>query len=315
MVKHAIVTGGAGSIGSHLVDRLLAEGWRVTVIDDLDPFYPRAMKEANIAGHRTHPAYCLLEGDILDEALLERALTDARGATLVHLAAKVGAGPSVADPIGYHRVNVTGTLALLEQARTQGIGHFVLASSSAVYGDDPDGPWAERERGLHPASPYAATKLAAEQFAQVHAHLHALQVTVLRFPEVYGPRQRPDLAIQRLFRKVDAGEAIGEEEAMAREHVFIGDAIEGVRAAMERAQSDRFEIYNLGGEVVDPRALIAAIEREVGRTAVIGHLPEPPDGGYRCRMDIRKAQAQLGYRPATSLAQGLRAFHAWSGGR
>lgn len=312
--RHVIVTGGAGFIGSHLVDRLLAEGQRVTAIDNFDPFYPRAVKEANIAGHRTHPGYRLLEGDILDDAVLEEAFADAAGTTVVHIAAKAGVRPSIADPLGYHRVNVTGTLKLLEQARRKGIAHFVLASSSSVYGEDPHVPWKERERGIQPISPYAATKLAAEQFAQVHAHLHGLKVTALRFFTVYGPRQRPDLAIHQFFRKISEGLPIQQfgDGSTRRDYTFITDIINGVRAAMDRVQGGLYEVYNLGNsDTVPLRDLIAAIEREAGRTAVIDRRPEQPGDVPQTYADISKAHAHFGYRPLTALPEGLARFHAW----
>jgi UDP-glucuronate 4-epimerase len=315
MSEHVIVTGGAGFIGSHLVDRLLAEGHRVTVIDNFDPFYPRAVKEANIAGHRAHPKYRMIEGDILDDAVLDEAFAeDVEGATVVHIAAKAGVRPSIADPIGYHRVNVTGTLKLLERARLQGIGHFVLASSSSVYGEDPHVPWRERERGIDPISPYAATKLAAEQFAQVHAHLHGLKVTALRFFTVYGPRQRPDLAIHQFFRKISNGLPIQQfgDGGTRRDYTFVDDIIQGVRGAMGRTQGGRFEIYNLGNsETVRLRDLIAAIEQEAGRAALIDRQPEQPGDVPQTYADISKARAHFGYRPTTSIREGLKRFHAW----
>lgn len=189
-MRHAIITGGAGFIGSHLVDRLLAEGrWRVTVIDNFDAFYARASKEANIRAHTKDPNFRLIEAGLLDEQLPARLGADPAD-VIVHIAAKAGVRPSISDPIAYHRTNVTGTLRMLELARHLKVPHFVLASSSSVYGLDPDVPWKEKEQGLAPISPYAATKIAAEQFAQVYARLHGLKVTVLRFFTVYGPRQR-----------------------------------------------------------------------------------------------------------------------------
>jgi UDP-glucuronate 4-epimerase len=313
-MRHAIITGGAGFIGSHLVDRLLAEGgWRVTVIDNLDPFYPRAVKEANIAAHRNTPGFHFIEGDILDDAVLDQAFSG-KGAVVVHIAAKAGVRPSIADPIGYHRVNVTGTLKLLERARYGGVEHFVLASSSSVYGVDPNVPWKEKERGIQPISPYAASKLSAEGFAQVYAHLHGMKVTALRFFTVYGPRQRPDLAIHQFFRKIIAGTPIQQfgDGSTRRDYTYVDDIINGVHAAIDRQQGGPFEIYNLGNsDTIMLRDLIAAIEQELGIKAVIDVRPEQPGDVPQTFADVSKAGAHFGYKPTTSIREGLKRFHAW----
>ncbi len=313
-MRHAIITGGAGFIGSHLVDRLLAEGgWRVTVIDNFDPFYPRAMKEANIAAHLGDPAFRFIEGDILDDAVLDEAFSE-KGAVVIHIAAKAGVRPSIADPIGYHRVNVTGTLKLLERARYGAVQHFILASSSSVYGVDPNVPWKEKERGIQPISPYAASKLSAEGFAQVYAHLHGMNVTALRFFTVYGPRQRPDLAIHQFFRRITAGTPIQQfgDGSTRRDYTFVDDIINGVRAAIDREQGGPFEIYNLGNsETIMLRDLIAAIEEELGRKALIDHKPEQPGDVPQTFADVSKAGAHFGYKPTTSIREGLKRFHAW----
>lgn len=313
-MRHVIITGGAGFIGSHLVDRLLAEGgWRITVIDNFDPFYARTVKEANIATHRAHPDLRFIEGDILDDAVLDQAF-DGPADVVVHIAARAGVRPSIADPIGYHRVNVTGTLKLLERARAIGLGHFVLASSSSVYGVDPQVPWREKERGIQPISPYAATKLACEQFGQVYAHLHGMKVTALRFFTVYGPRQRPDLAIHQFFRKISAGTPIQQfgDGTTRRDYTFVADIIQGVRGAMDRKQGGPFEIYNLGNsDTIMLRDLISAIEAELGKQAIIERLPEQPGDVPQTFADVSKAGAHFGYRPTTPILQGLQHFHAW----
>ncbi len=313
-MRHAIITGGAGFIGSHLVDRLLAEGgWKVTVIDNFDPFYARALKEANVATHLTHPDLRFIEGDILDDAVLDQAFAE-KGAVVIHIAAKAGVRPSIADPIGYHRVNVTGTLKLLERARYGGVEHFILASSSSVYGVDPNVPWKEKERGIQPISPYAASKLAAEGFAQVYAHLHGMKVTALRFFTVYGPRQRPDLAIHQFFRKIISGTPIQQfgDGSTRRDYTFVDDIISGVRRAIDRKQGGPFEIYNLGNsETIMLRDLIAGIEAELGRKAIIHLKPEQPGDVPQTFADVSKAGAHFGYKPTTSIPEGLKRFHAW----
>ena len=314
MAKHVLITGGAGFIASHLVDHLLAEGgWRITAVDNFDPYYDRAIKEANIREHLKSDSYRLIEADILDDDLSGRIGDDPID-LIVHIAAKAGVRPSIQDPIGYHRVNVTGTLKLLELARHRGVPHFILASSSSVYGEDPNVPWKERERGLDPISPYAASKLAAEGFAQVYAHLHGMKVTALRFFTVYGPRQRPDLAIHKFFRTISAGGTIQQfgDGTTRRDYTFVADIVRGVRSAMEREKGERFEIYNLGNsDTVMLRDLIAAIEKEVGRKANIERKPEQPGDVPQTYADVSKAGRDLGFSPSTPLKDGLAAFHAW----
>lgn len=317
-MRHAIITGGAGFIGSHLVERLLAEGgWSVTVIDNFDPFYPRSVKEVNCAGYRDDPRVRFIEGDILDEATLTEAFSAGdRGPVdmIVHIAAKAGVRPSIADPIGYHRVNVTGTLKLLEAARHARVSHFVLASSSSVYGVDPEVPWKEKERGIMPISPYAATKLACEQFAQVYAHLHGMKVTALRFFTVYGPRQRPDLAIHQFFRRIADGSPIQQfgDGTTRRDYTFVNDIITGVRGAMDRTRGGAFEVYNLGNsDTIMLRDLIAAIEHVLGRNAIIERKPEQPGDVPQTFADVSKAGEHFGYHPTTSIKEGLGHFRSW----
>lgn len=322
MNRHAIITGGAGFIGSHLVDRLMAEGgWQVTVVDNFQPFYPRAVKEANVAKHASDPAFTLIDGDILDDAVLQEAFSRAPGpgTVVVHLAARAGVRPSILDPIGYHQVNVTGTLKALEMARAHRVAHFVLASSSSVYGESPSIPWSESLTGLYPISPYAVTKLAAEQFTRVHARLFGLDTTVLRFFTVYGPRQRPDLAIHSFFRKVMEGTPIQQfgDGTTSRDHTYIGDIIQGVRAALDRPLVRRngegaFDIFNLGNsKFVALRDLITAIEREVGRKALIEMHPSQPGDVRFTHANVEKARVELGYMPTTDIAEGLAHFHRW----
>ena len=313
-MRHALITGGSGFIGSHLVDRLLAEGaWRVTVVDNYDPFYAREVKEANLAQHTGNDRLRVIEADILDEDLDDR-LGAGPIDVIIHIAAKAGVRPSIKDPIAYHRVNVTGTLKLLELARYRRVPHFVLASSSSVYGVDPNVPWKEQELGLKPISPYAATKLAAEQFGQVYAHLHGMRVTALRFFTVYGPRQRPDLAIHQFFRKIKAGVPIQQfgDGTTRRDYTYMDDIVSGVRAAIDRTKGGRFDIYNLGNsDTVMLRELIAAVEAELGMKAIIDLQPEQPGDVPQTFADTSKSLRDLGFAPSTPLAIGLKKFHEW----
>jgi UDP-glucuronate 4-epimerase len=322
MDRRAIISGGAGFIGSHVVDLLLAEGgWQVTVIDNFDPFYPRAAKEANIAKHRDNAAFSLVDGDILDDEALDRAFAGSGGreTVVLHLAAKVGVRASLSDPLGYHRVNVTGTLRMLEWAKRHGTSHFILSSSSSVYGQHPDAPWREDAGPLLPISPYAATKLAAEAFVRVHARLHGLKATVLRFFTAHGPRQRPDLAVHAFFRQIDQGLPLRQfgDGSTARDYTYVEDIARGVRVAIDRPMGEipgrgLFEIFNIGNSsTVTLGELIAAIEAECGRAAIIDRQPQQPgDVAFTCA-DIRKAREQLGYAPRTSLQEGLKRFREW----
>lgn len=322
MERHVIITGGAGFIGSHLVDRLMAEGgWKVTVVDNFHPSYPRSIKESNIAPHRGNAAFHLVAGDVLEDDVLESAFSRAPGpdTTVVHLAALAGVRPSIADPLAYHRVNVAGTLKVLEQVHAHRAAHFLLASSSSVYGENPEVPWHEDITDLQPISPYAASKLAAEQFTRLYAGLHGLNTTVLRFFTTYGPRQRPDLAIHTFFRKIRAGEAIEQfgDGSTSRDYTFVGDLIGGIRGAMDRtfpvqSRKGNFEVFNLGHcEAITLRALIAAVEHAAGRKARILQMPEQPGDVKRTFANVDKAKEQFGYFAGTSLAEGLEQFRQW----
>lgn len=322
MERHAIITGGAGFIGSHLVDRLMDEGgWRVTVLDNFHPNYPRATKEGNLARHLHDPHFRLVEGDVLDDEAREAAFNQADGAdtVVVHMAALTGVRPSLDDPLGYHRVNTTGSLKMLEHARAKRVRHFILASSSSVYGECPVVPWKEDLGPLHPISPYAASKLAAEEFTRVYAQLHGLDATVLRFFTVYGPRQRPDLAIHDFFKRIALGEPIMQfgDGTTGRDYAYIHDIISGVRGAIDRPMERRsgqgsFEIYNLGNSVVvQLKDLIAAIERQLGRKAIITVMPDQAGDVPRTCADPGKAKAQFGFAPRTTLKEGLAHFAEW----
>lgn len=322
MEKHVIITGGAGFIGSHLAGLLLDEGgWKVTVVDNFTPNYPRATKEEGLAMHRANPAFSLVEADILEEGALASLFGQYAGAdtTVVHLAALVGVRPSVLDPLAYHRVNVEGTLRMLELARAHRTGHFILASSSSVYGEHPAVPWKETAAGLRPISPYGVTKQAAEHFTRLYARLHGLRTTALRFFTVYGPRQRPDLAVHAFFRNISEGRPVRQfgDGTTRRDYTYVGDIVAGVRSAMDRPVAGEggkgdFELFNIGNSRTVPlRELIAAIEREVGRKAVIEQLPEQAGDVQQTFADISKARERFGYMPRTTLEEGLRRFHAW----
>jgi len=307
------VTGGAGFIGSHLVDRLLADGAEVIVVDNFDPFYSRAIKEANLAGALRHPRCRLVELDIRDgpgvAALVDRVRPD----VIVHLAARAGVRPSIADPALYAEVNVLGTVRWLEAAcRLEPRPRFVYASSSSVYGDRPDAPFRETDPVDLPISPYAATKKACELLAFTFHHLHGLPVTGLRFFTAYGPRNRPDLAIAQFTGLIDRGEPVPVfgDGTTRRDYTFIADLVDGIIRAIERCTGHH--LYNLGNsDPVELRRLVAAIGQALGKTPVLRHLPEQPGDVRQTYADITRAAAELGYAPKTAIAEGLAQYIAW----
>lgn len=306
----ALVTGGAGFIGSHLVDRLLADGWDVDCVDNFDPFYPRDRKERNIAAHRDHPRYRLHEADIRDAAALARI--EATPDVIVHLAARAGVRPSIADPATYQDVNVRGTQNLLEWARERGVRQFVFASSSSVYGVNPDTPWREDDHGLRPISPYAATKVAGELLGHVYSHLHGIRFTALRFFTVYGPRQRPDLAIHAFARRMLAGEALPlfGDGTTSRDYTYIDDIVQGILAAM--AHDAPFDVINLGNDAaVSLREMVDTLQDALGVAARVEHHPAQPGDVPHTRASLAHAEAALGYRPTTPFPQGVQRFAAW----
>jgi UDP-glucuronate 4-epimerase len=309
---HLLVTGGAGFIGSHVVDALLLRGHAVTTLDNFDPFYPREAKERNIAAHRAHPSWRLVEGDLRDAAQLESRL-DGRYDAILHLAAKAGVRPSIDDPIAYQDVNVRGTQHLLEFAKRRGIQQFVFASSSSVYGVNPRVPWSEDDRVLQPISPYASTKVSGELLGHVYSHLYGIRFIALRFFTVYGPRQRPDLAIHKFARLLLAGRPVplfGNGTA-SRDYTYIDDIVSGVLAAVDYSGS-MYEIVNLGNsQTVQLIEMVRGLEKALGTTAVIEWLPDQPGDVPRTWARIDRAKQLLGYAPRTPFADGLGLFAEW----
>ncbi len=310
---HVLVTGAAGFVGSHLVDTLLLQGDQVTALDNFDQFYPRAIKERNIAEHRRHPAWRLVELDVRSSTQLSDALSGGRYDAIVHLAAKAGVRPSIEEPLPYQDVNVTGTQNLLEFARTECIRQFVFGSSSSVYGVNPRVPWRETDQALLPISPYASTKVSGELLGHVYAHLYGIRFIALRLFTVYGPRQRPDLAIHKFAKLILDGRPVpmfGDGETR-RDYTYVDDVVAGIRSAIAYTASP-YEIINLGNDrTVSLRAMVAALERALGRSAAIEHHPEQLGDVPQTWADISKAQALLGYAPGVDFDEGIRNFVEW----
>jgi UDP-glucuronate 4-epimerase len=307
-----IVTGGAGFIGSHIVDRLLEKGHNVITIDNFDPYYNRSIKERNIAEHRKQDNFRLVEEDIRNLDALRKEITEDID-VIVHLAAKAGVRPSVKDPIGFQEVNVMGTQNMLEFAKQKEVKQFVFASSSSVYGTNENVPWSEDDHVLKPISPYASTKVSGELMGHVYTELYDIRFLALRFFTVYGPRQRPDLAIHKFLRLMSSGEQIilYGDGSSRRDYTYIDDIIDGVMAAIDYKDS-MYEVINLGNNrTVELLELVKAIEKASGIEAEKKHGPVIPGDVKQTWADISKAKKLLGYSSNFNLIKGLTQFVNW----
>jgi UDP-glucuronate 4-epimerase len=307
-----LVTGGAGFIGSHLVDKLIAENWHVTVLDNFDPFYDCAIKRDNIAVHRNKGNFRLVEADLRDRQALHHRLTGEYD-VIVHLAAKAGVRPSIVDPVTYQHVNVGGTQNILELAKEWGVKQFVFASSSSVYGVNPRVPWSEEDCVLLPISPYASTKVSGELLGHVYSHLYDMRFIALRLFTVYGPRQRPDLAIHKFARLLLSGATLPVfgNGNMSRDYTFIDDIVRGIQAAMRYADS-MYEIVNLGSmHPVTLLDMVMTLARGIGVEPRIEFTPEQPGDVPRTFASIQRAKQLLGYEPATEFRDGIDRFVSW----
>jgi UDP-glucuronate 4-epimerase len=307
-----LVTGAAGFIGSHLCERLIGQGATVVGLDNFDPFYDASVKRDNIARLIQSLLFKLIEGDIRDKALVKTIFQQGNFDIVVHLAAKAGVRPSIQDPAGYVDTNINGTVVLLEAARVAKIKKFIFASSSSVYGNNKKVPFSETDNVDNPISPYAATKKAGELICYTYSHLYQMNMTCLRFFTVYGPRQRPDLAIHKFARLIEQNKPIPVygDGSMERDFTYIDDIIDGVVAAMERCKG--YAIYNLGeSRPVRLDVLIAELEKALGKKAIINQQPEQPGDVNRTFADVQKAVRELNYQPKTHLADGLKRFVEW----
>ncbi len=308
--RSILVTGGAGFIGAKAADLFLREGWRVGIIDDFNDFYDPAIKRANIAALPGQPE--VFEGDICDPAAVERAFAPGWDVVL-HLAARAGVRPSIENPDLYARTNVLGTLQVLDAAVKHKVGKFLFASSSSVYGATDEVPFRESAALRRTFSPYAATKVSGEQICSTYSSLHGLPVVILRFFTVYGPGQRPDLAIHKFTRAIWEGRPIQQfgDGSSRRDYTYIDDIVQGVRGAVDYSRA-KFDIFNLGeSETTSLTGLIAAIENALGKKAVIERMPDQPGDMPATWADISKARLLLGYAPQTKISEGIPKFVEW----
>jgi UDP-glucuronate 4-epimerase len=308
-----LLTGGAGFIGSHLADRLLADGNGVVVLDGFDDFYSEAIKRANLQAASTHPRFRLVEGDVRDAPLVDRLMAEVRPDAVVHLAARAGVRPSIVQPSLYADVNVVGTVNLFQAAcKLTPLPRFVYASSSSVYGDRDAVPFRETDSVDLPVSPYAATKKACELLAHTFHHLHGLPVTGLRFFTAYGPRNRPDLAIARFADLIEKKQPIPVfgDGSTRRDYTYVADIVDGVVRAIDRCQTHH--LYNLGNSSpVALHEMIDTLGQALGETPIIDRQPEQPGDVKQTYADISRAKDELGYDPRTTLAEGLTHYVAW----
>ncbi len=307
-----LLTGCAGFIGSHLLERLLSDRHTVVGVDNFDPFYSRAIKNQNLE-HIDSEHFELIEADLADlptyakiEFLFEGQSIDA----IIHLAAKAGVRPSIEDPVGYQRANVIATQYLLEFAKKHAIKQFVFASSSSVYGVNPNVPWREDDFVHEPISPYASTKVGGELMGHVYSKLFGIRFLALRFFTVYGPRQRPDLAINKFVRLISEGKPIPVfgDGSTRRDYTYIDDIIEGIIGALHYEKSD-YEIFNLGNDqTITLAEMIKVIEEVLGKTAIIDRQPEQPGDVPQTWADIEKSKEYLGYQPGIHFQKGIQNY-------
>jgi len=307
-----LVTGGAGFIGSHVIDRLIARGEPVVCLDDFDDFYDPSLKRRNIAGYLKHPLFTLIEGDLRDERLVASVFDKYPLRKAIHLAARVGVRASVQDPELYEDVNVRGTSNLLRHASKKGLEQFIFASSSSVYGTTDTIPFREDNPPGEPCSPYAAAKFAAETLCRACHDSSGLPISVLRFFSVYGPRLRPDMAIHRFVRAIREGRAIPMfgEGTMGRDYTYVDDIVDGLLASLNTPFP--FEIFNLGnGSCVRLLEVVSELERICGQEIRIDELPLQRGDVEQTCADVSKAKAMLGYNPSIRIREGLEKFVRW----
>jgi UDP-glucuronate 4-epimerase len=307
-----LVTGAAGFIGSHTSELLIARGHSVVGIDNFDPFYPRHFKLHNIQDLLDQEGFEFQEGDILDKSFLENIFQTYSINTVIHLAAKAGVRPSIDHIEDYYQTNVTGTLNILEAMKSAGIKNMLFASSSSIYGNNEKIPFSESDHVDNPISPYASTKKSGELLCHVFSHLHKFNITCLRFFTVFGPRQRPDLAIHKFTRLIEKDEPIPVfgDGSTARDYTFVNDITEGISCALNKMGG--YQVYNLGeSRTITLIKLIEVIESKLGKKAILDYKAMQPGDVQITYADIQKSKSQIGYNPKYSLESGIESFVAW----
>ena len=308
-----LVTGFAGFIGSHLTERLLKEGFEVIGIDDFNNYYDPKIKERNITEIKKNQKFTLIKGDIRNKNLIDEIFDKYKFDTVVHLAARAGVRPSLQLPLLYEEVNVLGTLNLLEASRKNNCKKFVFGSSSSVYGECKNIPFKETESDLKPISPYGVSKLAGEKYCNAYNHLYKLPVICLRFFTVYGPRQRPDLAIHKFTKLIDEGKPIPVfgDGNYKRDFTYITEIIDGVMSSIVYNKTS-FEIFNLGeSHSTSVNDLVKLLENAIGKKAVIDWQKAQPGDVPLTYADVSKAEKLLGYKPRTKPEEGIKKFVEW----
>ena len=307
-----LVTGGAGFIGSHTTERLLRDGHQVAILDCFNDYYNPAIKRANVRGFADKVQ--IFEEDLRDSAAVEKVISQVKPDAVIHLAARAGVRPSIEQPELYIDTNIKGTFYLLEACRKHGCKRFVFASSSSVYGVNKKVPFAEEDPILQTISPYAMTKMAGEQICSNYSQLYAIRTVCLRFFTVYGPRQRPDLAISKFTRAIEDGKPIDKygEGHTKRDYTFISDIVDGIIGALNYNGDPLCSIFNLGGsQTVSLNELIATIEKSVGGKAIINQMPEQPGDVPLTSADVSKANRDLNFKPTTHIEDGVPKFVEW----
>jgi len=323
--KRILLTGGAGFIGSHVAEELLRRGAELSIVDNLDRFYSAARKKSNLTEIRRSGKFRFSDQDIRVTSAMRDLIKRARPEAIIHLAARAGVRPSIEQPLLYERVNIGGTINLLELCRQYGVGKFIFGSSSSVYGMTSKTPFSEDQADLRPVSPYGATKLAGEGLGYTYAHLYDFPVICLRFFTVYGPRQRPDLAIHKFTALIERGQPlpIFGDGSTGRDYTYVDDIVSGVMAALDyeppRGSKAPFDVFNLGNShPVTLAELVRLLEETTGRKALKQQKPLQPGDVLITWADISKSARLLGYSPSTRLEEGLKKFVAWyrsAGGR
>lgn len=309
-----LITGAAGFIGSHLSENLLNEGHQIVGFDNFDPFYDRAVKEHNLEKSLSNELFTLIEGDLNNSGDMKNLFSGQEYDVVIHLAAKAGVRPSIENPLDYTKVNINGTQNLLEMMKSEGLKRLVFASSSSVYGNSKDVPYNEEMNVNNPISPYAATKVAAEVLCYTYWQLFGISVTCLRFFTVYGPRQRPEMAIAKFIRKAYNGESISVfgDGRSSRDFTYIDDIIQGVVSAVHKDLG--YEIINLGeSTTIELNSLIALIEKLTGKEVKKDYLEMQPGDVFTTYADISKAKKLLNYNPTTNMEEGISKYIHWLG--